>query len=111
MVFGLNVGFDDPGNVPFGMMMINGLLSKDRVAEDFDIDWDNPIRGRPETIEMDNAKEFTGKMAQMACANLNIHLKIRPVRKPHYGQYIERFNGTLAGRFKDIPGATAGTLT
>jgi len=110
MVFGLNVGFDDPGNVPFGMMMINGLLSKDRVAEDFDIDWDNPIRGRPETIEMDNAKEFTGKMAQMACANLNIHLKIRPVRKPHYGQYIERFNGTLAGRFKDIPGATGSNV-
>lgn len=110
MIFGLNVGFDDPGNVPFGMMMINGLLSKDRVAEEFDINWDNPIRGRPETIEMDNAKEFTGKMAQTACTNLNIHLKIRPVRKPHYGQYIERFNGTLAGRFKDIPGATGSNV-
>lgn len=110
MIFGLNVGFDDPGNVPFGMMMINGLLSKDRVAEELDISWDNPIRGRPETIEMDNAKEFTGKMAQTGCTNLNIHLKIRPVRKPHYGQYIERFNGTLAGRFKDIPGATGSNV-
>ena len=110
MVFGLKVGFDDPGNVPFGMMMINGLLSKDRVAEEFGLEWDNPIRGRPESIEMDNAREFTGTMSQMACRNLKIHLKIRPVRKPHYGQYIERFNGTLAAKFKDIPGATGSNI-
>jgi len=110
MIFGLNVGFDDPGNVPFGMMMINGMLSKDRVAEELDLEWDNPIRGRPEVIEMDNAREFTGKMAQLACANFGIHLKIRPVRKPHYGQYIERFNGTLAERFKDLPGATGANV-
>jgi putative transposase len=110
MIFGLNIGFDDPGNVPFGMMMINGMLSKNRVADDLDLQWDNPIRGRPEVIEMDNAKEFTGKMAQLACANFGIHLKIRPVRKPHYGQYIERFNGTLAERFKDLPGATGANV-
>lgn len=110
MIFGMNIGFDDPGNVPFGMMMLNGMLSKDRVADEFGFDWDNPIRGRPEIIEMDNAKEFTGEMAQLACANFGMHLKIRPVRKPHYGQYIERFNGTLAGRFKDLPGATGANL-
>ena len=110
MIFGVNVGLDDPGNVPFGMMMINGMLSKDSVAEEYGLDWVNPIRGRPEVIEMDNAKEFTGTMAQKACANFRIDLKIRPVRKPHYGQYIERYNGTLAGRFKDLPGATGANV-
>lgn len=111
MVFGLHVGLDDPGSTPFGMMMINGMLSKSQVAEEFGFDWVNPIRGRPETIEMDNAKEFTGEMAQLACNNFNINLKIRPVTKPQYGQYIERYNSTLASRFKDLPGATGSNTT
>ena len=106
MIFGLHVGLDAPGNVPFGMMMINGLLSKNHVAEEFGFDWDNPMRGLPETIEMDNAKEFTGRMAQKATERMNIDLKLRPVEKPQYGQYIERFNGNLATRFKELPGAT-----
>lgn len=110
MIFGVHVGLDAPGNVPFGMMMINGMLSKDGVAEEFGFDWDNPMRGRPETLEMDNAKEFDGIMSRTACANLNINLKIRPVTKPQYGQYIERYNGTLASRLKDIPGSTGSNL-
>lgn len=111
MVFGVHVGLDAPGNVPFGLMMMNGMLPKDRVADEFGFNWDNPIRGRPTTIEMDNAKEFDGRMARAGCAAFNINLKIRPVGSPQYGQFIERFNGTLASKLKDIPGATGSNIT
>ena len=109
MVFGMHVGFDAPSTMTFGMAMINGMTSKDAVAREHGLEWDNPIRGKPIRLELDNAGEFTGKSARASAKHFGIRLKWRPIGQPQYGAHIERLNGTLASRFKDLPGATGAT--
>lgn len=109
MVFGMHVGFDAPSTMTFGMAMINGMIGKDAVAKQYGLEWDNPIRGRPDRLEADNAGEFTGNSARASAKHFNIRLKWRPIGQPQYGAHIERLNGTLATRFKDLPGATGAT--
>lgn len=109
MVFGMHVGFDAPSTMTFGMAMINGMTSKDAVAREHGFEWDNPIRGKPIRLELDNAGEFTGKSARASAKHFGIRLKWRPIGQPQYGAHIERLNGTLASRFKDLPGATGAT--
>lgn len=106
MIFGLHVGFDAPSTSTFGMAMINGMLRKDAIAQKYGLEWDNPICGKPERLEADNAGEFTGKSAIASCAHFNIRMQWRPLGKPQYGAHIERLNGNLASRFRDLPGAT-----
>ncbi len=111
MVFGMHVGIDPPSTTTFGMAMINGMTRKDSIAERYGFDWDNPMGGKPERIEADNAGEFTGESANASCRHFVIRLKWRPLGQPQYGAHIERLNGSLAQRFKDLPGATGATPT
>lgn len=111
MVFGMHVGFDAPSTTTFGMAMINGMTRKDAVAEKYELKWDNPIAGKPERIEADNAGEFTGHSAIASCQHFAIRLKWRPLGQPQYGAHIERLNGNLAVKFKDLPGATGATTS
>lgn len=106
MVFGLHVGLDAPSVTTVGMAMINGMTLKDGVKERYGIEGELPIAGKPERIEADNAGEFTGRSMQASCMNFGIKLKFRPLGAPQYGAHIERLNGTLASRFKELPGAT-----
>lgn len=109
MVFGMHIGIDAPSTTTFGMAMINGMTRKDAVAERYGLEWDNPIAGKPERLEADNAGEFTGRSANASCKHFAIRLKWRPLGQPQYGAHIERLNGSLAQRFKDLPGATGAT--
>ncbi len=111
MVFGMHVGLDAPSTATFGMAMINGMTSKDVIAKQYGIEWDNPMRGRPERIDLDNAGEFTGESAKASAAHFHIGLKWRPIGQPQYGGHIERLNGNLAVRFKDLPGATGSSAS
>lgn len=109
MVFGMHVGIDAPSTTTFGMAMINGMTRKDSLAVKYELEWDNPMGGKPERLEADNAGEFTGRSAQASCEHFNIRMKWRPLGQPQYGAHIERLNGNLAVRFKDLPGATGAT--
>ncbi|MCW2364833.1 putative transposase [Sphingobium sp. B7D2B] len=109
MIFGMHVGIDPPSTTTFGLAMINGMTRKDYIAEKYGFTWDNPIAGKPERIEADNAGEFRGNSAQASCEHFAIVLKWRPLGQPQYGGHIERLNGNLAQRFKDLPGATGST--
>lgn len=109
MVFGLHVGLDAPSTTTLGMAMINGMTRKDAIAAKYGLEWNNPIAGRPERVECDNAGEFTGNSAIKSFDHFNIRLKWRPLGQPQYGAHIERLNGNLAERFKDLPGATGAT--
>lgn len=111
MVFGMHVGIDAPSTTTFAMAMINGMTRKDAIAERYGLEWDNPMCGKPERLEADNAREFTGESANASAAHFNIRLKWRPLGQPQYGAHIERLNGNLADRFKDLPGATGATST
>lgn len=109
MVFGLHVAIDAPSTTTLGLAMINGMTRKDAVAARYGFEWDNPIAGKPGRIEADNAGEFTGTSMQASADHFNIRLKWRPLGAPQYGGHIERLNGTLAERFKELPGATGST--
>lgn len=106
MVFGMHVGIDAPSTATFGMAMINGMTRKDAIAEKYGLEWENPMCGKPERLEADNAGEFTGLSANASCQHFVIDLKWRPLTQPQYGGHIERLNGNLAERFKSLPGAT-----
>lgn len=109
MVFGMHVGIDAPSTTTFAMAMINGMTRKDAIAERYGLEWENPMGGKPERLEADNAGEFTGQSANASCEHFNIRMKWRPLGQPQYGAHIERLNGNLAVRFKDLPGATGST--
>lgn len=109
MVFGLHVAIDAPSTTTLGLAMINGMLRKDAVAAKYGITWDNPIYGPIGRLEADNAGEFTGKSIRATADHFNFRLKWRPLGAPQYGGHIERLNGTLAERFKELPGATGAT--
>lgn len=111
MVFGLHVGLDAPSTTTLGMAMINGMTRKDAIAAKYGLEWNNPIAGPPERVECDNAGEFTGNSAIKSFGHFNIRLKWRPLGQPQYGAHIERLNGNLAERFKDLPGATGATAS
>ncbi|MGO9134900.1 MAG: Mu transposase C-terminal domain-containing protein [Methylovirgula sp.] len=105
-VWGLHVGLDAPSTTSVAFCMINGMLRKDAVLKEYDVKADMPIWGDPECLHLDNAGEFTGKSMRQSCQHFRINLKYRPVEEPQYGSHIERLNGNLAQRFKDMPGAT-----
>ena len=58
-----------------------------------DVDW--PMSGLPATLHLDNAQEFESRALRSGCREYGIELTYRPVRRPHFGGYIERMNRTL----------------
>ncbi|WP_296706767.1 Mu transposase C-terminal domain-containing protein [Rhodoblastus sp.] len=105
-IWGLHIGLDSPSTTTMALCMINGMTRKDAMLKSYGIDAHMPIYGDPKRLHLDNAGEFTGNSIKMSCDHFNIKLSWRPVRKPQYGAYIERYNGNLAQKFKDLPGAT-----
>lgn len=109
MVWGLHVGLDDPSTTTVGLTMISGMTAKDGVKRRYGLTMDCPIAGKPKELKADNAGEFRGDSLQRSCEHFAIKLTWRPLGAPQYGGHIERLNGTLAQRFKDLPGATGAT--
>ncbi len=106
MIWGVHVSLDPPGTTTLGMMMISGMTRKEKQYGKYDLKLEMPIAGKPEEVRADNAGEFAGKAMEASCKHFNIKLSLRPVESPQYGGHIERLNGTLAQKFKDLPGAT-----
>lgn len=105
-VWGVHVGLDDPGFTPVGLAMRSGMTRKEPTIARLGLRCDYPVAGKPIEVKADNAGEFTGRSMQASCDHFHIKLTWRPIGAPQYGGHIERLNGTLAQRFKDLPGAT-----
>ena len=89
--------------------MISGMTSKDPLRRRYGLTMECPIAGKPQEVKADNAGEFKGDSMQRSCDHFHVKLTWRPLGAPQYGGHIERLNGTLAQRFKDLPGATGAT--
>lgn len=104
---GMHLSLDPPSSMSAGLCVAHAILQKERwlrrVGEQ-DIEW--PFYGKMATLHMDNAKEFRGEMLKFACQEYDIDLHFRPVKKPHYGAYIERLMGTVTQHLKSVKGAT-----
>lgn len=106
MVLGFYISFDPPGNLSLGLCLSHAFLPKERWLAKLGIETQWPCWGLPRTIHADNAKEFRGKMMQMACQEYGVDLEWRPVAKPRYGAHIERLLGTLMEEIHSLAGTT-----
>jgi putative transposase len=64
----------------------------------------------PETIHVDNAKEFRSKAMKRGAEEHGISLQYRPIGAPHYGGHIERLIGTMMGAVHLLPGSTFSSI-
>lgn len=106
MVIGFNLSFDAPGALGTGLCIAHSILPKEIWLEKIGVKSEWPCWGFMNTIHVDNAKEFRGKMLRMACKNYNINLEFRPIATPHFGGHIERLLGTFSKEIHDLPGTT-----
>jgi len=106
MVLGFRVGFDAPSALITGLAIAHAVLPKEEWLAKYEVNGDWPCWGIPDTLHMDNAKEFRGVMIQRACDQYGINVEWRPVARPNYGAHIERYLGTLATELKGVSGAT-----
>lgn len=111
MVVGYYISFEVPGGIGTGLCVSHLILPKDEWllehAEAFGEkppDW--PCYGLPDTLHMDNAREFRGNMLKRACEQYGISIVFRPVKTPHYGAHIESYMDKLSEEFRTLPGAT-----
>lgn len=106
MVLGFYLSFESPGALGTGVCIANSILPKEMWLESMSVDADWPCWGIMDTIHVDNAKEFRGKMLKKTCQNYGINIQFRPVGAPHWGGHIERLLGTFSKEIHDLPGTT-----
>lgn len=106
MTLGMCLTLDPPSAMSAGMCISHAILGKEKWLAELgeEVDW--PCWGVMGTLHMDNAREFRGDMLKVACAEYDIDLHLRPVKKPRYGAHIERLMGTVSEALKTLDGAT-----
>ncbi len=105
-VWGYYLGFQAPNADFVGMTIGMGCLKKDSIIDNFGLNqW--PVYGIPLQIHTDNGMDFRSKLLERGCIANGITLVRRPVKRPQYGSYIERFFGTLNTKLiHTLPGTT-----
>ena len=106
MVAGYYVSFDPPGTLGTGICIANAILSKKSMLARLGLDVDYPCMGKPQTIHLDNAREFHGKTLERSCDEYGIDLMFRKIKTPRYGAHIERYLGSLMLEIHALPGTT-----
>lgn len=106
MVTGFYVSFDPPSALSTGLCLAHSILPKDKWLAKYDVKSEWPVWGLPNTIHLDNAKEFRGEMLKKACDEYRIDIEWRPVGRPNFGAHVERALGTLSKEIHTLPGTT-----
>ncbi|GAB4192776.1 MAG: hypothetical protein OHK0022_07140 [Roseiflexaceae bacterium] len=104
---GVFVGFEPPSYRTVASCLLHGILPKGDVQTRYETA--NPwlAYGLPETLIVDNGKEFTGRDLEDACGQLGIILERMPVRTPWFKGAVERFFRTNnTGLIHSLPGTT-----
>lgn len=104
-VLGIHVTLDAPSAVSVALCLAHAASPKEEENRDVPGRW--PMFGKPETILVDNGRDFRGLALQQGCDEHGIRLTWRPVATPHYGGHIERLMGTLMTLVKGLPSATS----
>lgn len=106
MIVGFYVSFDPPGEFGTGICIYKSIMKKEDWLLQFGVEGTWPCWGIMQTIHLDNAKEFRGKMLKKAAVNYGIEIEYRPVGKPNFGGHVERVIGTFSKEIHDLPGTT-----
>lgn len=106
MILGFYVSFDPPGEFGTGICIYKSIIKKEDWLSKFGVEGTWPCWGIMQTIHLDNAKEFKGKMLEKAAVNYGIKIEYRPIGQPNFGGHVERVIGTFSKEIHDLPGTT-----
>lgn len=106
MVAGFYLTLEPPSALSVSLAIQHVVQDKSDWLDVLGIDADWPIAGLPETIHVDNAREFRSKAMRRGAEEHGISLQYRPIGAPHYGGHIERLIGTMMGAAHLLPGST-----
>lgn len=107
MVAGYYLSLEAPSSTSVSMCMASVILPKESVMALYDLDASWPCYGLPNTVHVDNAKEFRGKALEAGAEEYAIDIIFRKVKRPHYGGHIESLLGkTFTEGLSHIPGRT-----
>ena len=105
-VAGFYLSLEPPSATSVALCLAQAALPKEGWLADRGIVAEWPVRGIPERLHLDNAKEFRSEALKRGCDQYGIAIDYRPVRTPHYGGHIERLIGTVMGKVHLLPGTT-----
>lgn len=106
MVAGFYLTLEAPSSASVAVALHHAVTPKEAwlAARGITAPW--PVSGLPDTLHLDNAKEFRAHALKRGAEEHGICLLHRPVRTPHYGGHIERLIGTMMGEIHLLPGTT-----
>lgn len=110
MVAGFYLTLEPPSALSVALAIQHLVQPKLDWLESLGIDADWPAEGLPETIHVDNAREFRSKAMKRGAEEHGISLQYRPIGAPHYGGHIERLIGTMMGAVHLLPGSTFSSI-
>ena len=105
-IAGFHLSLEPPSATSVALCLIHAVLPKINWLAERRVDGEWPVRGIPERLHLDNAKEFRSEALKRGCEQYGIAIDYRPVRTPHYGGHIERLIGTMMGKVHLLPGTT-----
>ena len=110
MVLGLYLSLDAPSATSAALAVAQAVLPKVEwlAVRAIGLAW--PAHGLPETIHVDNGREFHSRAFERGCQQHGIRLEYRPPATPRFGGHIERLMGTLMGRVHALPGSTSSSV-
>ena len=103
---GFYLSLHAPSSLSVAMVLNHAVLAKEQYLAAFGVNVLWPVQGLPQTLHMDNAKEFYARALVRGCQQHGIEVVHRPPLQPHYGGHIERLIGTMMGEVHLLPGAT-----
>lgn len=106
MIIGYYLSLDAPSGTSVGSCIVNSILQKNKLLDDFDLDAEWNVWGKMDNIYTDNGADFRSFSVEQACLANGIHINFRPIGKKQYGGHIERLIGTAMTEVHDIPGTT-----
>jgi putative transposase len=110
VILGFHLSLDAPSSTSVALALSHAVLPKRSSLESETISGSWPAEGLPETIHLDNAKEFHSNALKRGCREHGILLTYRPPQTPHFGGHIERLIGTMMGDLHLLPGTTFSSI-
>lgn len=105
-ILGYYLGFEMPNQTHVGLCLDHACNPKGEWLKALGSAAPYPMFGVMRAIHWDNGKTFQAKGVRIQCERNGIEVNSRPVRKPRFGAYIERYIGTLMRALHLLPGTT-----
>ncbi len=110
-IAGFYLSFDEPSAVSVGLCLTNAVFDKSDYLKKVDIDYEWPLKGKPEKIQVDHGADFTSEALKKGCEQHGIKIQWRRIGAPHLNGIVERVIGTFMNEVHEIPGTTFSNIS